>query len=85
MSDSREGSGVLTVIGGLIIIVSTYIYVKSIRTTGWFVPTVSERAESMCISFYLVGFSLYFLDMFLDRKYRKSVEVKNEERESEKQ
>ena len=75
----------LTVIGCLIIIVSTYIYVKSIRITGWFVPTVSEKAETMCISFYLVGFSLHFLDMFLDRKYRKSVEVKNEERESEKQ
>ena len=85
MSDSREGSGVLTVIGCLIIIVATYIYIKSIRTTGWFVPTVSEKAESICISFYLLGFSLYFLDIFLDRKYRKSVEVKNEESDSEKQ
>ena len=85
MSESREGSGVLTVIGCLIIIVATYIYIKSIRTTGWFAPTVSEKAESMCISFYLLGFSLYFLDIFLDRKYRKSVEVKNEESDSEKQ
>jgi hypothetical protein len=85
MSDSREGSGVLTVIGCLIIIVATYIYVKSIRTTGWFAPTTTEKADTMCISFYLLGFSLYFLDIFLDRKYRKSVGVKNEESDSEKQ
>ena len=85
MSKAREGSGVLTVIGCLIIIVSSYIYVKSISTTGWFVPTTTEKADSMCISSYLVGFSLYFLDIFLDRKHTKSVEVKNEESESEKQ
>ncbi|MBS72906.1 MAG: hypothetical protein CMA91_01445 [Euryarchaeota archaeon] len=84
MSDSREGSGVLTAIGCLIIIVSSYIYVKSISTTGWFVPTTTEKADTMCISSYLVGFSFYFLDIFLDRKYRKSVEVINEESESKK-
>lgn len=73
-----EGLDILSSIGLLIIIVGFFVYVNSISTTGWFVPTVPEWADFMCISSVSVGSSLILFNQVLDRKNSKSVEVKNE-------
>ena len=75
----HQGLDILSLIGILIIISSFLIYLSSISTTGWFVPTVPDWTDTMCISSVSVGTGLILFNQVLDRKNSKSVEAKKQE------
>ena len=70
----KKPSQALSLMGYLIIITGSFVYISSISWTGWFVPTVPGWADFMCYSSLSVGAGLMIWDSVLEHRYTRAIE-----------
>ena len=71
----KPGQALALMMGLLIIIVGSFVYISSISWTGWFVPTVPEWADFMCYSSLSVGAGLIIWSLVLEHRYSRAIEL----------
>ena len=67
----------LALMGYLVIITGSFVYISSISWTGWFVPTVPKWADYMCYSSLFLGTGLMIWSLALQHRYEKAIEAHN--------
>lgn len=65
----------LALMGFLIMIVGSFVYISSISWNGWGAPTVPEWADFMCYSSLSVGAGLMIWSLVLDHRYSRTIEL----------